>query len=547
MRNREGGDGDFDHLAAFFKASAVYDIEERKLQDLEKADLDLYPSIILLNVAELPNDKVLAKLRAYVENGGSLCYFMGEEVKSDYYNTKLFPAGLFPLKVGDRPYDPLAAAGFGDPDARKQERDRLRQKDPQPKILFRDPAHPIIRPLAPFLAGYRYLGVNVYWQARPRGEWNPDGRQAEEVIVLPNASSIDKYKDRARGLAAEALKRTQQLAAKEAEFKKYEGPVEGYRIKVRNALASGDLFQLAGALDALLKDAGVKDDPERPDMPALWKPESMRGLAAEIKEFRDTVLFGDPLLVSRRSGKGRVVAFLTSAGTAPRRGVGGEDLVQWNNWGAGEKVVSLTYPVLLLYLQRYLVAEGQTPNRVVGEGVELSFDPARYESKVTWTFLPQPDLDSEVATKPVEEPGKAEMTLVDKSLQFQFKDNRRPGVFRMNFVLKGDGPEEDRLERRAIAFNVPATAEGDLKRAGRDRLDLSAKDKGGKTVTAVLRAPGDNYEALKERQPDASESPWLYLFFIIILVVEQAMAVHLSFHLKAGEAAPAAVPQAAAA
>ena len=55
--------------------------------------------------------------------------------------------------------------------------------------------------------------------------------------------------------------------------------------------------------------------------------------------------------------------------------------------------------------------------------------------------------------------------------------------------------------------------------------------------------------AFKNREPDASESPWLYLLFILILVIEQALAVHLSFHMKPGEqgtAAPAR-PQPAAA
>jgi len=39
------------------------------------------------------------------------------------------------------------------------------------------------------------------------------------------------------------------------------------------------------------------------------------------------------------------------------------------------------------------------------------------------------------------------------------------------------------------------------------------------------------------------------LFFLVILIVEQALAVHLSFHLKGNEAAPgtAAPPQPAAA
>src|SRR5262249_34782273 len=126
--------GDMSHLQAFYAASGVYEIEELRLEDLEKADLDLYPSIFLLSVAEIPSP-IVTRLKQYVENGGSLCYFMGEEVKPEHYNNELFKAGIFPLQVLDRPYDPLAAA-FGDPDLRKKERERLRQIDPTPKILF---------------------------------------------------------------------------------------------------------------------------------------------------------------------------------------------------------------------------------------------------------------------------------------------------------------------------------------------------------------------------------------------------------------------------
>ena len=83
--------------------------------------------------------------------------------------------------------------------------------------------------------------------------------------------------------------------------------------------------------------------------------------------------------------------------------------------------------------------------------------------------------------------------------------------------------------------------ESDLKRAARERLERNKPNRDRRTGGIVLRSPGDNYEVYKERQPDASESPWLYLFFILILVAEQAMAVHLSFHLKneAGSTAPA--------
>src|SRR5262249_5192438 len=126
----------------------------------------------------------------------------------------------------------------------------------------------------------------------------------------------------------------------------------------------------------------------------------------------------------------------------------------------------------------------------------------------------------------------------------------RPGVYSLFLTLKGEGKPEDRVEKRAIAFNVDATAESDLKRADRDRLLPTFSGRDSRRGKLALRSPGDTFEEYKERQPDASESPWLYLFFILILVVEQAMAVHLSHHLKGAEGAPAAPasrPQPAAA
>jgi hypothetical protein len=551
--NKAGGD--MTYLEAFFTASAIYDIEERRLSDLAKADLDLYPCIILLNVPEITDAKVVAKLKNYVEQGGSLCYFLGEEVRPENYNTTLFGAGLFPVKIGERPYDPLLAQGIVDPDARNKEREQRRQTDRTPKILFPNEKHAVVQgPLYSLRFLFRFLSINVYWQAQPRSQWDPgEVRRVEELVVLPNSSSVDRYKDRAKGLVAQALTATEKLATREAEMKKFVGAVDAYKDRVRDALAKGDLFQLAEELQSLLSDAGVKDDPTKPNMTELWRHQSMRSLAAEIKEFRETVLYGDPLLVSKTQGRGRVVAMLMPAGPAARKGVGGEETVAWNNWGSGEKVVQSTYPLFMMNLLRYLVTGGHTPNRTVGEPIRLQLDPTRYERKVSWTFVPQPDLDLLAAGREVkveEEKGATEMAKSKKMLDFTFKDTRKPGLYRLEFTLVGDAPEDERKEARAYVFNTPAEAESNLKRATRERLQQNLSQRISKgTGSLVIRAPGsgDDYEQFKEKQPDASESPWLYLFFIIILIVEQAMAVHLSFHLKGSEAAPAAPARPAAA
>src|SRR5262249_16619915 len=44
-----GARGDIAPLEALFEASGTFDLEQRSLEELEKTDLDLYPSIILLN------------------------------------------------------------------------------------------------------------------------------------------------------------------------------------------------------------------------------------------------------------------------------------------------------------------------------------------------------------------------------------------------------------------------------------------------------------------------------------------------------------------
>src|SRR5262249_6633834 len=158
-------------------------------------------------------------------------------------------------------------------------------------------------------------------QARPRSQWDPEPRRADTPVVLPNAGTIETYKNRATNLADQARTLTRSLADKEKDYRRFIGPVETYQTRVKNALFSRDLFQLAQALEALVSDPGEKGNAEKPRMEDLWKHDEMKNLASEIREFRDTVLYGDPLVVSKRVGKGRVVAYLTTAGTSPRKGV----------------------------------------------------------------------------------------------------------------------------------------------------------------------------------------------------------------------------------
>ena len=67
-----------------------------------------------------------------------------------------------------------------------------------------------------------------------------------------------------------------------------------------------------------------------------------------------------------------------------------------------------------------------------------------------------------------------------------------------------------------------------------DDLDRELVSAPGSVTTWVVPGMPDN--ALVGRANDFSESPWLFLIFLFVLVAEQALAVHLSFHNKGDEA-----------
>ena len=83
--------------------------------------------------------------------------------------------------------------------------------------------------------------------------------------------------------------------------------------------------------------------------------------------------------------------------------------------------------------------------------------------------------------------------------------------------------------------------EGRLQRVSSEELDRELVSK-AKDVIKVF-GPGMPDEMLISKTDDLSESPWLFLILLLVLVAEQALAVHLSFHLKNTETdlAPAGV------
>ncbi|HEY7327459.1 MAG TPA: BatA domain-containing protein [Gemmataceae bacterium] len=528
--------GDLKHLRAAYEAARSYEIERCKLDDLDKISLELYPTVIFLNVAEIKSTKTLQKIQEYIEHGGSLCYFLGDKVRPAFYNDTLFKKfnGLFPVLIDSKLFDPLNPDGRETEEQREEKaKDRLRF-DEQPKLLFRDPKHDAVRTLAEYRTGLRYLSVDRYFKAQPRSRWDPEptsGVRAEELIVLPNSETTDNpgYRSHAVELGRKLVEQARQLAIDDPNtFTRYLEPAERYQRLIREALAKPYLSNVVRAIDALRHDHGIENDPQRPDMETFWANPKMKPLAAEFDEYRAAIEFGDPLVVARRYGKGRVCAVLTSAGTATR----------WNDWGNG--LASWSYTPFLMDLQRWLISSGDDLNRIVGEPIKLELESGRYQPKMKLTFLPQRDLEKskiEDRIKP-EESAERSLPMKDNVLTLDYTYTNDPGVYLFEFYPnRNDATEQTEL--RAYAFNIDAAKESDLRRAARDKLERPRRD--SRAASILLRSPGDTYEEYKNKMPDASESPWLYLLFLLILVVEQALAVHLSFHLRGNEAVPGSI------
>ena len=92
---------------------------------------------------------------------------------------------------------------------------------------------------------------------------------------------------------------------------------------------------------------------------------------------------------------------------------------------------------------------------------------------------------------------------------------------------------------QAYSFNLDSKAESDLNRTPKETLlrkkSVGAGLAGGGKV--ALRSPGDNFDDFKDPPPELSNMVWLFLLIALVFAVEQALAVHLSFHLKENEAA----------
>jgi hypothetical protein len=373
----------------------------------------------------------------------------------------------------------------------------------------------------------RFLPIKRYWPV-PRDLWQPTPGQTEELATLPNERPISAYADRAVAIAKDL-----DAAARDADNEKYAATLVRYRDKINTAVAPGSEtrpYALAAILKDLLEDRGVEKEKGAGSMPDFWATggAKIRNLRADVERLKDEVLYGDPFVITHRHGKGRTVAVMTTAGK------------DWNNWGGGSPA-EITYVPFILEVQSYLSSQGGEANRMVGSTVTIEDDAKRYIPKgktmklARWFYNARPGK----ATDAVSDRDEF-VKEIDGKLKLTLTGNLEPGFYGSYLVpAEGGGKSNEKSDRaRAVAswghvFNVDTANESDLSRVTQDEIDSALREAPQGSVSQI-QSPGNEDEAFAgiNRPTDLSELAWFFLIFLLVLLAEQALAVHLSFHLK---------------
>jgi hypothetical protein len=230
-----------------------------------------------------------------------------------------------------------------------------------------------------------------------------------------------------------------------------------------------------------------------------WRPSAASGVEI-IAKLRN----GAPLVLERRFGQGKVVAFLTTASPT------------WNNWARENP----SFVVAMLELQAYLASQpASAAPLLVGSPLQIRLDPARYDPLFRVT-TPVEDL---VPTASIEA-----AVGVDGKLGASFLNTDAAGYYQLRLTPK-NGKEESRL----YAYNVLGD-EGDLRIL--DGQELASRLEGVQYAAHQAAA----YQYASEEHAGRSLTETVLYLLVALLLGEQLLAWSASYHPPAAKSRAAA-------
>ncbi len=497
---------------------------------LDKHDLRQYSTIFLVNVPRLTQSQV-NNLERYVREGGGVGVFLGPKVDPKAYNEMMYKggAGLFPVPLPPE-FKELT----------KAEKDKRAFSK---RVLLREAAartHPALAGIYTNERGdptkdndieryFYFVNIDGQWQIPRLGRWRED-KSVQELFCLPNERPMSQFED-----AVKAMREAITSKYGEPKFEKYRDSVNKLLEEIRTTAASTDapLTILARELDQLLADQVNDGTPEEALFREFWGQPEMAEAKKLAQSLRDDTKFGYPLYFAKRFENGRVVAMTTTVGEP------------WSDWPSGAGAAG--WVAVMKEMQKYLAGGGSEENRSVGTPVSVPFEAGRYKPSVAGIFLTTDTSkdnrgQASLVRKPLPE---LPLDTKDGALRLNFSDSR-PGVYMFTLTWQkrdSDPPSapSEKPEYFATVLNIDAAREGALQRA--KGSDLADQAKGAEVHSFDDTAWLDT---LKQKQTDLSSGRWIYLVIMLILILEQAMAVRLSHHSRP-EDLEAFAPSAAAA
>jgi hypothetical protein len=534
MRDKQKGDGFY--LKRLFLDSFGginwVDGTKESLTD-SKIDLKDFAAIYLINV-DLLTDAQRDRLENYTRAGGGVGFFLGPRVRPAEYSKTLYRGGtgMFPVPLAPEHTKPLT-------DEQKFKRALVLNK----RLLTKSPAvktHPALVGLYTGERGsavkdveierfFMFANIDMHWPVQRIGQWQQD-KAVQELFCLPNDKPMADFQGPARDL----LKKLKAKLA-EPKFEKYRQYTDPLDRNIQDT-ASGDLplSALATLYDRLLCDQINDGDPSEPILREMWMQPELTDLKAEFMRERDKVKFGDPLYVVKQFGQGRVAVMTTDAGGTHSGIPDAAGDVVFTDWPSGTGAPG--WLAVVAEMQKYLAGGAADENRSVGSNLRIPLDATMFQKKNGETrpasriFLSADPAKIQPGGIPLEkkELGNQPLTSLPTGPVLDFADGKTPGGYLFTFTqFAGPEGETEKPAYAAYAFNIDAQREGDLKRATGQMLTDAAPN------VPVHSAEDSSWvNALKQKRDDFSTRRWLYLFILLVLIAEQAMAVRLSFHTR---------------
>ncbi|MBI2477240.1 MAG: hypothetical protein HYV60_00890 [Planctomycetia bacterium] len=239
--------------------------------------------------------------------------------------------------------------------------------------------------------------------------------------------------------------------------------------------------------------------------PAAWTPaeDAPVEILARLRN-------GDPLAVEKRFGKGRVIAFLTTASPV------------WNNWAHDPSFVVAT-----LKLQAYLAASNQhDDSRVVGSPISLALNSERYLKDISFV-VPGVSAGEEFVEQRTAAPPELDSPLMQVTLDAATSQRGGIGVDRGGIYEAWAATRDGNFDVRRYALN-PDPSEGDLAFAGSQEILARLKP------LPIKYRDAEEYSYDLFQQAGYNRSFLIMCVLIAVLLGEQLLAYFTSYHPARG-------------